>query len=156
MQRRLLNRFVLGHSPEKHSGLGLDGYVTCTSPIRKYFDLVTQRQIRAFFGFEEPYRSEDIDWIIRTLEPPMGNVMRLQATRHRYWLLKYLERRAGQKEEAIVLVRRRNAVQVLLTEYMLECDLPLSGGIKLKPEDLIQVTIQRVNARRDTIDLAIG
>ncbi len=47
MQRRYLNRFILGPSPEKHAGLGVDAYVTATSPIRKYSDLVTQRQIRA-------------------------------------------------------------------------------------------------------------
>jgi exoribonuclease-2 len=39
---------------------------------------------------------------------------------------------------------------------MLECDLPLSSGIELKPEDLIQVTIQRVSARQDVIQVAIG
>jgi exoribonuclease-2 len=39
---------------------------------------------------------------------------------------------------------------------MLECDLPISSGIELKPEDLIQVTIQRVNARQDIIQVAIG
>ncbi|MEZ4577779.1 MAG: RNB domain-containing ribonuclease [Desulfobacterales bacterium] len=55
MQRRMLNRVIISPRPETHSGLGLDKYVTATSPIRKYFDLVTQRQIRACFGFEVPY-----------------------------------------------------------------------------------------------------
>jgi len=54
-QRRLLSRFVLNPKPEHHSGLGLDAYVTATSPIRKYFDLATQRQIRAVLGLEVPY-----------------------------------------------------------------------------------------------------
>ena len=44
MQRRYLSRFILNTEPKRHSGLGLDYYVTATSPIRKYFDLVTQRQ----------------------------------------------------------------------------------------------------------------
>jgi exoribonuclease-2 len=39
---------------------------------------------------------------------------------------------------------------------MLECDLPISSGIELKPEDLIQVTIQRVNARKDALQVSIG
>ena len=59
MQRKHLNRFVLGTSPEHHSGLGLDAYVTATSPIRKYFDLITQRQIRSVLGMEAPYMKED-------------------------------------------------------------------------------------------------
>jgi exoribonuclease-2 len=156
MQRRLLNRFVLGHAPDKHSGLGLNAYVTATSPIRKYFDLATQRQVRAALGLEEPYSAEEIDLIIQTLEQPMSHVARLQAGRQRYWLLKYLEQRVGQKAEAIVLMRRRNSYQVLLTDYMLECDLSVTGTLDLKPEDLLQVTLQKVDARRDMMVLTIG
>jgi len=153
MQRRLLNRFILSHSAEPHSGLGLSAYVTATSPIRKYFDLATQRQIRAILGLEEPYSAEEVAHIIQVLEQPMSQVSKIQYNRNRYWLLKYLEKRVGQKEEAIVLGKRKNNYQVLLTEYMLECDLPLSSGIDLKPEDLIQVKIQRVNARKDVISV---
>jgi exoribonuclease-2 len=156
MQRRYLSRFVLDHRPGKHSGLGLDAYVTATSPIRKYFDLVTQRQIRAVLGFEQPYTPEEIDQLLQMLQLPMSNVGRIQAGRHRYWLLKYLEQCVGRKEEAIVLVRRRNNYQILLCEYMLECDLPFSSGLDLKPEDLIQVTIQNVSARNDLLQVAIG
>jgi exoribonuclease II len=156
MQRRLLSRFALGHAPEAHSGLGLNAYVTATSPIRKYFDLVTQRQVRAIFGLEDPYTAEEIDGILAALETPMASVGRLQAGRQRYWLLKYLEQRVGQKEEAIVLQRRRASYQILLTDYMLECDLPISGYLDLKPEDLVQVTLQKVNARKDVVLPAIG
>jgi exoribonuclease-2 len=156
MQRRFLSRFVLANHAEKHSGLGLDAYVTATSPIRKYFDLITQRQIRAVLGMEKPYTPEEIDEAIQLLELPMSNVARIQFNRHRYWLLKYLEQHIGRKEEAIVLGKRRNNYQILLSGYMIECDLPLSSGIELMPEDLIQVTIQNVKARKDQIVVYIG
>jgi exoribonuclease-2 len=156
MQRRFLNRFVLGHRPGKHSGLGLDAYVTATSPIRKYFDLITQRQIRALLDLEPPYSAEEIDELIQILQVPMANVTKIQFCRHRYWLLKYLEQHIGRKEEAIVLNKRRSNYQILLNAYMIECDLPLSSGPELKPEDLIQVTIQNVSARNDLLQVAIG
>jgi len=156
MQRRFLSRFVLSHRADKHSGLGLDAYVTATSPIRKFFDLVTQRQIRAALGLERPRTSEEIDQLIQLLEVPMSHVPRIQSGRHRYWLLKYLEQHIGEKEEAIVLKKQRNYYQILLTNYMIECDLPISGGFVLKPEDLIQVTIQNVRARDAQIVVYIG
>jgi exoribonuclease-2 len=156
MQRRFLSRFVLGSQPEKHSGLGLNAYVTATSPIRKYFDLLTQRQIRAVLGLEQPYTSDEIDKTIQQLELPMGNVSRIQFGRQRYWLLKYLEQHIGRKEEAIVLTKRRNNYQILLSAYMTECDLPVSSGVTLKPEDLIQVTIQNISARKDLLQVALG
>jgi exoribonuclease-2 len=156
MQRKMLSRFVLGTEPENHSGLGLNAYVTATSPIRKYFDLATQRQIRAVLGLEAPSTSEEIDGMIQVLELPMSHVMKLQHNRHRYWLLKYLEKRIGQKEEAVVLYKKRDNYQILITEYMIEKDLSASSGIDLHPEDLIQVTIQHVNARKNVLSVFMG
>ncbi len=153
MQRRLLSRFVLNYNPERHSGLGLNAYVTATSPIRKYSDLITQRQIRSVFGLESPSSPEEVEHTIHLLEQPMSYVSRVQFRRKRYWLLKYLEGRIGKKEDAIILNKRRNEYVALLTEYMLECMLPLSVGPNLKPEDIVQVTIQHVNARKDTLSV---
>ncbi len=156
MQRKMLSRFILSTKPEHHSGLGLDAYTTGTSPIRKYIDLVTQRQLRAALGLETPYPEGNISNIIQKLEQPMSQVARLQFRRSRYWLLRYLEGQIGRKEEAIVLQKRRNAYQILLTEFMIECTLPVSGGINLKPEDLVQITIQHVNARKDILSVYLG
>lgn len=156
MQRKLLNRFVLRSSADHHCGLGLDAYVTATSPIRKYYDLVTQRQIRSLLGLEAAYTEKEIEEIIAQLTQPMANVGRIQFRRNRYWLLKYLEGRIGEKEEAIVLQRRRNAYGILLKAYMIECLLPQSSGIHLKPEDLVQVTIQHVNARSNILSVFMG
>jgi exoribonuclease II len=156
MQRKLLSRFSLSHAAEPHAGLGLDAYVTSTSPIRKYFDLVTQRQIRAVLGLERPRTADEIDRVIQSLEEPMSRVSRIQYRRHRYWLMKYLEGRIGEKEEAIVLHKKKNGYAILLSAYMLECDLPMPEGVRLKAEDLIQVTIQHINARKDMIAVFLG
>jgi exoribonuclease-2 len=39
---------------------------------------------------------------------------------------------------------------------MIETKLPMSSGIELNPEDLIQVTIQRVDARKDVLAVFMG
>ena len=156
MQRKQLSRFALRTEPENHSGLGLDAYVTASSPIRKYFDLVTQRQLRAALGLEAAYSQKEIVDIIEQLARPMADVGRIQFRRNRYWLLKHLEGRIGEKEEAIVLQRRRNDYAILLKAYMIECGLPQSSGVNLKPEDLVQVTIQHVNARSNMLSVFMG
>jgi exoribonuclease-2 len=155
-QRKLLNRFSLGPGAEHHAGLGLNAYVTATSPIRKYFDLVTQRQIRAVLGLDKPYTKEEIIHLIQTLGETMSVVSRIQYNRNRYWLLRHLETMIGERTEAIVISKKRNAYSILLKDYMLECDLPFSSGIDLKPEDLVRVKIQQVNARNDRISVFIG
>jgi exoribonuclease-2 len=156
MQRKLIHRFVLSSAPEPHSGLGLPSYVTATSPIRKYFDLVTQRQLRAAIGLEPPYTRNQIDAVIADVAEPMAQVGRMQRQRQRYWLLKYLESRIGRKEEAMVLAKRRNGYSILLTAYMLECSLSGAESIKFKPEDLVRVTLQHVSARNDVISVYLG
>ena len=155
-QRKLLSRVVLGNTPERHAGLGTDAYVTATSPIRKYFDLVTQRQIRAIFDLETPYSADDLNHLLQILEVPMSNVMGVQMRRKRYWLLKYLEDKIGGKHQAIVLHKRRNSYQVLIPDYMLECTLAATGGLELKPEDLVQITLQHVHARNGSISIFWG
>ena len=156
MQRKHISRFMLGSAPEPHAGLGVTAYATCTSPIRKYSDLVNQRQIRAVLGLEDPYTKEQIDYIIATLMEPLAQIGRIQFRRHRYWVLKYLEGCIGQKEEAVVLSRRREGYAVLLVNYMIETTLAGGGSLTLKPEDLIQVTLQHANARNDLLTVFFG
>ncbi len=156
MQRKYLNRFVLSPSPESHSGLGLNAYVTATSPIRKYFDLLTQRQLRAAFDLNSACAEAGISACISRLEDAVRQVGRLQARRKRYWLLRYLEGCVGQKEEAIVLNKFRREYAILLPEYMLECRVPAAPGMNFKPEDMVRVIIQQVNAREDRISVYPG
>ncbi|MFP4255228.1 MAG: ribonuclease catalytic domain-containing protein [Desulfobacterales bacterium] len=156
MQRRMLSRVVLGTSAEPHSGLGLDAYTTATSPIRKYFDLITQRQVRACFGMEEPLNGPEIEELMQQLQNPLSRARLVQNRRLRYWILKYLEGRIGTKAEAIVLDKRRDCHTILLPDYLMEAKLPVSGGITLKPGDLARITIQHVDAARDRLAVFLG
>ena len=45
LQRRAMSRVEITTSPGPHSSLGLACYISITSPLRKYFDLVMQRQL---------------------------------------------------------------------------------------------------------------
>jgi len=156
MQRRLLSRVIIGIEPEPHAGLGLDVYVTLTSPLRKYLDLITQRQLRSLLGLEASYSDEELRFIIQAVEQPISYITVLQRERLRYWTLRYLERHVWNKEEALVLEKRRHGYVVLLTKYMIECSLPLNCGEDLKPEDTILVKLERVSARPDMITLSLA
>ncbi|MFC1895880.1 ribonuclease catalytic domain-containing protein [Thermodesulfobacteriota bacterium] len=156
MQRRHLNRFMLSPEPEPHSGLGVAAYVTATSPIRKYLDLVTQRQLRGVVGGERPYSREEIERITLTLHEPLSRVGRLQASRQRYWILKFLESRIGSREEAMVLEKRRDKYILLLTDYLIESSVSASGRPELKPEDIIGVIIEKVDPRNQTLSVAMA
>jgi len=156
MQRRMLSRVILGTRADHHSGLGLDAYTTATSPIRKYFDLVSQRQLRACLGLEQGYSDSEIEEILQLLQPPLTHARLVQNRRMRFWILKYLEGMIGSKAEAIVLDRRRDGYTILLKEYLMEARLPISAGVELKPKDLARVTFQHVDAARDKLTVYLG
>ncbi|WP_457553209.1 ribonuclease catalytic domain-containing protein, partial [Desulfobacula sp.] len=148
MQRKQLSRAVIGTNPESHSGLGVKAYVTATSPIRRYHDLLTQRQIKAILGYGQAYSKAELETILQSVSPTIANTGRIQASRKRYWITKYLESKKGTAYEALVLDCHRDHYNVLIKEFMLEAKLPPSG-IRLKPGDIVQVTIQHADARRD-------
>lgn len=156
MQRRLINRFILNSTAEPHAGLGVSAYVTASSPIRKYTDLITQRQLRSACGLGPAYTKEEMDYLIAVIQEPLARVGRIQYQRHRYWLLKHLENHVGLKAEGLVLNKRRDGYAILLPDYMIECHLSGAENIKLKPEDLIQITLQHVNARNDVLTVYLG
>ncbi|MBW1956840.1 MAG: exoribonuclease II, partial [Deltaproteobacteria bacterium] len=102
---------------------------------------------------ESSYSREEVEGIIAELEPVMAHVIAVQVRRSRYWLLKFLEKRIGQKEEAIVLGRSRTGYQALIPEYMMECRVSVPASYELKPEDVIRITIQHVDARNDAFNV---
>ena len=152
MQRKHLSRAVISTQPDPHSGLGVKAYVTATSPIRRYHDLLTQRQLKAVLGMARPYSRQGLDEILQAIAIPIANTGRVQGARKRYWLIKYLEGMRGSSFDGLVLDCHRDHYNILLKEFMLEARLPASG-IKLKHGDLIQVTIQHADARRNQLTL---
>lgn len=152
MQRKQLSRAVVGTDPEKHAGLGVKAYTTATSPIRRYHDLLTQRQIKAILGYGKAYSKPELENILHSISVAVANASRVQSARKRYWIIKYLESKRGEAYEAMVLDSYRDYFIVLIKEFMLETKLPPSG-IKFKHGDIIQVTIQHADARRDQLSL---
>ncbi len=152
MQRKHLSRAVISTTPQPHSGLGVTAYATATSPIRRYHDLLTQRQIKAVLGMNPAYSKNDLEDILAAVSGPMANAGRIQGARKRYWLLKYLESMRGSNVEALVLDCYRDHYNIVLKEFMIEAKLP-SSGLKLKTGDILQVTIQHVDARRNQLSL---
>jgi exoribonuclease-2 len=152
LQRKQLSRAIIGIKPELHAGLGVKAYATATSPIRRYHDLLTQRQIKAILGIGKPYSKVELEEILQTIAVPMANAGRIQGARKRYWLIKYLETMRGKSFETLVLDCHRDHYNILLKEFMLEARLPHSG-LKLKVGDVLLVTIQHADARRNQLSL---
>ena len=78
--------------PGRHSSLGVPVYIQATSPLRRYPDLVLQRQISHFLESGKPlYPVDDIISVAQRAEVQVREVARVEAQRNRYWFLKFLQ-----------------------------------------------------------------
>ncbi|WP_168210733.1 ribonuclease catalytic domain-containing protein [Persicimonas caeni] len=77
--------------PTSHFGLGLAVYVQASSPIRRYTDLVAQRQIKAFLAEEAlPYGESDIMEVLGSVESAARGAYLAERETTRYWTLYHL------------------------------------------------------------------
>jgi exoribonuclease-2 len=151
-QRKMLSRGELLISAQPHSGLGVTQYTTITSPIRRLLDLVMQHQIHSLVRREEIRFTEEMckdftSVIGRTLA--RANNVRQQ--RHRYWLLKYLEARKDIPLTALVLDSGPKRTFLLLTDILLNIDLPTPARNRPEPGCRVQVKVIRVDALDNTL-----
>ena len=81
-------------SPEPHQGLGVDQYAWSSSPLRRYVDLVNQRQLISLVQGSEPVyppRSEKLFSVVREFELAYDAYNDFQRRMERYWMLRWLQ-----------------------------------------------------------------
>lgn len=155
--RRRLSRVVMDLEPLPHWGLGLGCYTLATSPIRRYLDLLTHRQILAAVSeTPPPYRQEDLEQILPIMTTAMRRAGQLKARRLRYWLLKFLAGRLGQKKEALVLEAMPHRYRLIFPDMLLELFLSAPAGLRLSPGDNILVRLDKVFPREDQIKVSLA
>ncbi|MHB8982595.1 ribonuclease catalytic domain-containing protein [Thiobacillus sp.] len=80
-------------APDPHVGLGVDQYAWSTSPLRRYVDLVNQRQLISLVRGEDPVyppRSEALFSVVREFELAYDAYNDFQRRLERYWVLRWL------------------------------------------------------------------
>lgn len=146
-QRKQIPRGELLTTASTHSGLGVSQYTTVTSPIRRLLDLVMQHQLNSVVRRREPAFTEemckDFNSVITRTLATANNVRQL---RHRYWLLKYLEDRKGQLVEALVIECGPKRVSLLLTDILMDVDLPCPSGTKPVPDTRVRIRVVKADA----------
>ena len=112
--------------PEPHEGLGVAQYLWASSPLRRYSDLVNQRQlIAAVTGAQAPYAHGDAELYaaMTDFEVTYAQYGEFQSRMEHYWCLRWL---AQEKvEQATATVLRDNLVRLdAIPLYLRLADLP--------------------------------
>jgi exoribonuclease II len=80
-------------SPAPHQGLGVSQYAWSSSPMRRYVDLINQRQLVALLRNETPpytKQSDDLLIAVRNFEMVYSVYGEFQRAMERYWCLRWL------------------------------------------------------------------
>jgi exoribonuclease-2 len=89
--RKLLKPSALSLHPAEHSSLGLSMYTQLSSPLRRFADLVMQRQLVAHLvGDTLPYNSEELFKVLATAEQTARDARRAEMDANRRWFGLYL------------------------------------------------------------------
>ena len=129
-----------------HQGLGLAHYAWSSSPLRRYIDLVNQRQIISVLRNEPPvYAKNDtaLFAILRDFDVAYTAYNEFQRNMERYWCLRWLLQENIRQVSATVL--RENLVK--LTE------IPLIGRIPALPETPPNTQVMLEIGTIDLLDL---
>jgi exoribonuclease-2 len=128
--------------PGEHEGLGLEGYAWSSSPLRRYVDLVNQRQLIALArGDALPYLPGDEALLaaMRDFEAAHEAYGQFQRTMERYWCLRWLVQEGVETAPATVL-------RESLARFD---DLPLAARVPslpaLEPGSRVELAVSRID-----------
>jgi exoribonuclease-2 len=89
-----------------HAGLGVDQYMWASSPLRRYVDLVNQRQLVALARGEPPVYAagdERLLAVMREFESAYDAYGEFQRWMERYWCLRWMLQENARTVQAMVL-----------------------------------------------------
>jgi exoribonuclease II len=135
--------------PGEHQGLGVSHYLWASSPLRRYSDLVNQRQlIAAVESTRPPYADNDAELFaaLADFEATYSQYAEMQDRMERYWCLRWLVQEA--KAECTATVIRENLVRFdALPLVMRLPDMP-----SLAAETHVRVAIGRIDLLAVTLE----
>lgn len=128
--------------PAPHEGLGLDCYAWSTSPLRRYVDLVNQRQIlAAIAGEKPPFAGNDpmLFAVMRDFEVAYDAYNDFQRKMERYWCLRWFQQESIQEIDAAVI--RENLVRFDGLPFVTR----INGAPALNPGERIRLAFDAID-----------
>lgn len=143
LQRRKLMPLSITTEPGPHVPLGVKSYVQVSSPIRRYLDLVVQRQISALLqGRPIPYDQSSLEQIKAMTEPVLKEQDRVRKASLNYWFLRFFEQNQEKTFHGLVLDDMKSRLRIIIKEALFVVEArreAFKGGVSQGDELLIKI-----------------
>ena len=153
-QLRKISPIRIATTPGKHSGLGIEAYIQCTSPLRRYLDLVMQRQIIAYLEGSPTLTTGELEHIRMITEPLLKIIYNIKRNRQRYWIIKYLCQLGSLPLKALLLDEFKNYYKIVLMDFILTAEIKKPEGVIHCPGDIFYVKVVNADPWEHTLSLA--
>ncbi len=152
--KRCLSRGLMGTQPAAHFSLGLPAYVQATSPIRRYGDLVVQRQIHAQLNGAPTLSEDDLQELLNSFDAAVREGIGISREDQRHWQQVWFEaHKSGQWQAEFLRWLRPQDRLGLLRVDDLAMDLAAECPQNAQPGEALLLRVQQVDSLRDQLRL---
>ena len=155
--KRCLSRGVQGTQPMAHFSLGLAAYVQATSPIRRYADLASHRQIIAQLEGSTPLSEPELGELIDDLDDPLRQSIQISREDQRHWQQVWFAQHRDERWDAEFL-RWLRPQDGLALVHLADLAMDVVGRVDQgnpNPGDRMTMTVKLADPERGELQLQL-
>ncbi|MEB3306971.1 MAG: ribonuclease catalytic domain-containing protein [Cyanobacteriota bacterium] len=152
--KRCLSRGLMGTQAAPHFSLGLPAYAQATSPIRRYGDLVVQRQIQAQLSGGSPLSEDALQELLSGFDGAVREGIGISREDQRHWQQVWFEAHKSSQWRADFLrwLRPQDRLGLVRIDD-LAMDLAAECPQNAQPGEALLLRVHQVDSLRDQLKL---
>ncbi len=149
---KCMRKRSVGITPAPHAGLGVSFYSQVTSPLRRYGDLISHEQLRAFIDGRHLIAKDDM--LERVAAGDAASIAAKKASRQSdtHWKLVYLLQNPEAEYEAFCIDRRGNDALFLIPSLDMQATLHNCSDVNLN--DAAVLKMSKVDIPEQKVDFS--
>ena len=140
--KQFIGRSFISIKPNNHETLGLKSYTQVTAPLRRYLDLIVQKQIYLFLNKYPLIKEKEIDNLINEYKSKLREVNEIIKENKLIYLIKFFNKKNNELFK-IIFIRwvnpKKNIALVYFPQYYLEILIKLYISYDTYPNKVYKV-----------------
>jgi exoribonuclease R len=110
----------------------------------------------ALFEQSPPYSETQLKELSLLIQQTLRDIEAMKRNQIRYWTLKHLAKRINERFSALVFQKLRSKYLVILPDFLLVAEHPITSGLELSPGEEIEVVVKRSDPWDDLLVLELS